>query len=299
MQWQYATFYLAMTEEAEPKIRSAEQSMWRRRLEAEHDNLRAALRWILEHQEAEMGLRLAGGLWIFWRQHLREGRSWLEQVLAQPGAKARTAARAKALLGAGALAFFHGDFLEAHRLLEESVSIGREVGTLGKRKLAHALELLGNVALLQGNLGDAKKLAEESLRVYQEMGEAWGIAMALCQLGRATGELGDAVTACSLLEESAARLRAIGDRQRLALPLNALGRVALGQGDYAAARARFEEALAVAQETEDEQYIADALAHLGTVAFRMGEYHESFWSTSRASHSIGNWVGGGIVSSRT
>jgi len=272
---QHATFYLRLSEEAEPKVRSAEQSLWRRRMEAEHDNMRAVLRWTLEQQEAELALRLAGGLWLFWRQHLREGRSWLEQVLAQPGARARTAARAKALLGAGALALFQGDFLEAHRLLKESVAIGREVGPPGKRELAHALELLGNVALLQGNPNEARELAEESLRVYQEMGEAWGIAMALYQLGRAAGELGDPVTARSLLEESVARLRVAGDRQRLALPLNALGLVALEQGDYAAARARFEEALAVARETGDEQYIADAQAHLGTVAFHMGEYYES------------------------
>jgi non-specific serine/threonine protein kinase len=222
-----------------------------------------------------MGLRLAGGLWLYWRQYLYEGRRWLQQVLALPGAEARTAARAQALLGAGALAFFLGDFLEAQRLLEESVSIGREMGTAGKRELANALELLGNVALLQGNPDDSRKLAAESLQVYQELGETWGIAMALCQLGRAEGERGDLVTARSLLEESAERLRVVGDRQRLALPLNALGEVALEQGEYTVARARFEEALAAARETEDEQFIADALANLGRVAFRMGEYHES------------------------
>jgi predicted ATPase/serine/threonine protein kinase/DNA-binding CsgD family transcriptional regulator len=272
---QHATFFLMMAEEAYPKTRSAEQATWFKRLDADHDNMRAALRWMLESPEAEMSLRLAGGLWIYWRQYLHEGRRWLQQVLAQPGAEARTAARAQALLGAGALAFFHGDLMEAQQLLEESVSIGREVGIAGKRELANALELLGNVALLQGNPDDTRKLAAESLQVYQELGEEWGIAMALCQLGRAEGELGDPVTACSLLEESAERLRVVGDRQRLALPLNALGDVALKQGDYAAARSRFEEALTIARETEDEQFTADALAHLGRVALRMGESHES------------------------
>jgi predicted ATPase/DNA-binding CsgD family transcriptional regulator len=278
IQRQHATFFLRLAEEAEPKFRGAEQSTWFKRLVAEHDNLRAALRWTLEHQEAEMGLRLAGSLLIFWRycNQPREGRSWCELVLAQPGARLRTAARASVLTAAGAMAYFQGDFSEARRLLEESVSIGREVGAEGKRDLAHALLFLANMALLQGNPGDTRELAGESLQVYQEMGEAWGIAMALCYLGRAMGELGDLVTARSLLEESTAQVRMVGDRLRLALPLNALGLVALEQGDYAAARARFEEALAVARETEDEQYSADALAHLGTVALRMGEYHESF-----------------------
>jgi len=119
----HATFFLQQALEADPKLRSAEQSTWYNRLETDHDNLRAALRWTLERQEAEMGLQLAGALFSFWRlrNHLREGRSWLAQVLAQPGTQARTAARAKALRGLGLLAFVQGDFPEAQRLLEESV----------------------------------------------------------------------------------------------------------------------------------------------------------------------------------
>ena len=273
----HATFFLRLSEEAEPKIRSAERSTWRKRLEVEHDNLRAALRWTLENQEAEMGLSLAGALLAFWRvsNQDHEGRSWCEQVLAQPGAKARTTARAKALLAAGVMTRYLGDLQEAQRLLEESVSIGQEGGTAGKRSLAHALTGLSHVALLQGNLGAARELGEESMRLFREVGEAWGTALALNFLGRATLEMGDLVAARVLLEESAALFRIIGDRQRLALPLNALGLVALRQGDYVSARAHYEEALAVSQETGDEQYIAEALAYLGTVVLRVGDYQQS------------------------
>jgi len=274
---QHAIFFLAMAEEAEPKLRSAEQSTWRRRLEVEQDNLRAALRWTLESHEAEMGLRLAGALSLFWRfrNRPREGRSWLEQVLAQPGAKARTAARAKALRVAGAMAYYQGDFPEAHRLLEASVLVSREVGAAGKQNLAIALLLLGDVELLQGNSSEAYELAGESLQVYQEVAEAWGIAMALRLLGKATGELGNLMAARSLLEESAALFRVVGDRRYLMMPVEALGLVALRQGDYAGARAHFEEILSVAQEMGDEPFIANALAHLGTIALRMGDFPQS------------------------
>jgi len=277
MQRQHAIFFLQLAENAYPKMYSAEQSTWYNRLEVEHANLRAALRWTLEGQEAEMGLRLVGALYRFWRlrNHAREGRSWLEQVLAQPGAKARTIARATALRGAGFLAFSQGDFPEAHRLLAESVSVGREVGAAGKRELAGSLAALAHVSLLQGNPGDTRELAGEGLQLFQEVGEAWGAALALHHLGKATVELGDLVAARSLLEESAALFRVAGDRQLLAQSLNALGLVALRQGDYASARSQFEAALSVAQETGAEQYRADALAHLGTVALREGDYQQS------------------------
>jgi DNA-binding CsgD family transcriptional regulator/tetratricopeptide (TPR) repeat protein len=260
-------------------MNNAEQSTWFRRLEADHDNLRAALRWTLERQEVQMGLLLAGELGCgFWMacNHEREGRSWLEQVLAQPGAEARTLARAKALRGLGLLAQAQGDFPEAQRVLEESVSISRELGAVGTFDLAGALHILANVALLQGNLDDTRKLAEESLRLFQELGVAWGVGLALHHLGRATLELGDPVAARPLLEESAKLIRVAEDRSTLALPIDALGLVALQQGDYAGARAHFEEALSVARgETGHKKFVADALAHLGTVALRRGEYHES------------------------
>ena len=277
IRWQHATFFLALAEEAEPKLRSGEQSSWYNRLETEYANLRAALRWTLERQEAEMGLRLVGVLFRFWRyrNHAREGRSWLELALSQPDAKARTIARAKALRGAGLLAFSQGDFPEAHRLLEESVSVGREVGAPGKRDLAVALALLGQVALLQGNPSAARELAGESLQLLREVEEPWGVARALCYLGKATVELGDPIAARLLLEESAALFRVAGDRQLLAQSLNALGLVALRQGDYSSAHSHFEEALSVARETGAEQYLAEALTHLGTLALRVSDYQQS------------------------
>jgi predicted ATPase/DNA-binding CsgD family transcriptional regulator len=274
----HATYFLAIAEQSDPQLSSTEQSTWRRRLVLEQDNLRAALRWTLDSQEVEMGLQLAGALLRFWRICLnrpREGRSWLEQMLAQPGAKARTAARAKALRVAGAMAYYQGDFLEAHRLLEASVTISREMGTAGKGELASALALLGHVALLQGNSSTAKELAGESLQLSQEVGDRWSIAMALRLLGEATGELGDLIVARSLLEESAALFRTIGDRRYHMILVDALGLVALRQGDHAAAHAHFEETLSVARAMGDGPFTAHALAHLGTVALRRGDYPQA------------------------
>jgi predicted ATPase/DNA-binding CsgD family transcriptional regulator len=289
----HATFFLALAEEVEPKLQSSEQANWYSRLETEHDNLRAALHWTLERKEAEMGLRLGGALYRFWRyrNHVREGRSWLEQVLAQPGTQAHSIARAKALRGAGLLAFSQGDFSEAHRLVEESVSIGREAGAAGKRELSSALATLAHVSLFQGNPGDTRELAGESLQLLREMGEPWGIARALCYQGLAMIELGEPLAAQSLLEESVALFRAVGDRQLLAQSLNALGLAALRRGDYARADSRFEEALAVARETGAEQYLTEALTHLGTLALRLSDSQQSaaFYQQSLAlNRALGN-----------
>ncbi len=57
-------------------------SEWLGRLEREHDNARAALRWSLQH-DPSLALQLAGSLWWFWfaHGHLSEGRYWLAVAL--------------------------------------------------------------------------------------------------------------------------------------------------------------------------------------------------------------------------
>ena len=125
----HAEHFLELTRAVEPQLRRAEQGGWLARLEAEHDNLRAALSWGLA-VDTGMALHLAGNLHWFWylRGHWSEGRRWLEDALVRGDATTRTAARMKALAGAGILAFALGDHIGARDRLGESVAIGRSFG---------------------------------------------------------------------------------------------------------------------------------------------------------------------------
>ena len=87
--------FLALAEQAEPELLGPRSAAWLDRLEAEHDNLRAALAWALERDDGEAALRLAGALGRFWRTrgYLGEGAAWLERALAAGAAAAATLAR--------------------------------------------------------------------------------------------------------------------------------------------------------------------------------------------------------------
>src|SRR5205823_13433803 len=79
----HAEYFLALAEEAEPKLAGAEQLAWLERLEQEHDNLRAALNWLIESEQVELALRLESALCPFWtmHNHMSEGHRWFEKAL--------------------------------------------------------------------------------------------------------------------------------------------------------------------------------------------------------------------------
>src|SRR5262249_47555497 len=107
----HAAYFLALAEAAEPQLSGRGQAEWLARLEREHDNLRAALRWLVEHGDPEIGLRLCAALWRFWYMHghLTEGRERLAELLALSDAsavsEAPAAVRAAALGGLGSFAW--------------------------------------------------------------------------------------------------------------------------------------------------------------------------------------------------
>ena len=181
-------------EEARPELQGPRQAEWFDRLEAEHDNLRAALSWSLERGDAETTLQMKAELWWFWykRGHLSEGRRWLEAAL--ENSMAPISARAEALNGAGVLARNQSDYERAREWLEESLLLRRELGDV--TGTADVLVNLGTVALDRGDYPRARALFDESLSLRRESGDRWGTALALNNLGataQAQGNLAEAL----------------------------------------------------------------------------------------------------------
>jgi predicted ATPase len=272
IQRRHADFFLGLAEQIEPRLRTGEREAGLKLLEADHDNLRAALAWSQTADERETGLRLAGALWWFWYLggHWSEGRGWLEGMLARTEAGSPAAIRAKALLGAGVLASGQGDGAVALPRLRESAAQFREVGE--QRGLAYALAFLGMVMPWHGDAMGARAVLEESVALFRETGEKWGLALALGNRGDALMILGEDEDARSQSEESVALFRELGDKWGLAVALNNLGSMALRRGDDAAARTWLEESVAILREVGDKSFIGYPLVQLGEVARHAGDY---------------------------
>jgi predicted ATPase/class 3 adenylate cyclase/tetratricopeptide (TPR) repeat protein len=266
----HAEYYLALAEQAEGHVFAAEQDRWLGHLEAEHDNLRAALAWAqTEAAGGDVAVRLAAALWPFWyvRGHLSEGREQLNRALA---GSSNGAARARALGGAAILNWFQGDRARAIAHVQESLALSRAAGD--QRGIAFARTLSGEIAVFLDGPERGIPLLEESVRLYRELDDRWGMALALLFLGKAVLREDDHERAAALVEESLSLFRGVGDKWGTGFALGILGLVARHDGRYERAAALFEEALPLQRALGDKMGVAGSLLNLGLIARDLGEY---------------------------
>ena len=211
----HAAYYLRLAEAAEPHVLGAEQVLWLDRLEQEQENLRAALRWCLECEEGEMALRLASALWPFWwlRGHQHEGCTMLTQTLATQE-QVPASIRAKALAGAGQLAFLLGDQDQAEACCEESLVLLRQLED--PHGMIMPLLVRGFVAWqLKSDFAAARRLGEEALAISRQVAFLWGIAASLRLLAHVACGEGKVAAARALGEECLVVARQVGSSRSI------------------------------------------------------------------------------------
>jgi predicted ATPase/class 3 adenylate cyclase len=261
----HTRYFLALAEEAEPELTGAEQVPWMDRLEAEHDNLRAALSRSLEAGDAESALRIGGAVWRFWnvRGYLSEGRRWLESGLSV-GEASPVGVRARASLGLGYLALMQGAYTHAAESLQGSLSLYREAKD--RRGEAYALCFLGWIAADRYELDRAEGLLEESLALSRVAGTARDVSVALNALAMLEVYRGEYERARAMQEECLRLAREAGDVQIIAVLTYNLGLTAAMTGEYERAKAAYEEAQELFCEVGDRDMAALANSRLGFLA---------------------------------
>jgi predicted ATPase/Tfp pilus assembly protein PilF len=262
--------FASFAQQADEALRGADQAHWLERADAEHDNVREALSWALDH-DAVAALKLAAGLIHFWylRGHAAEARRWYEDSLARAGDGADPATRAAALRGLGAMAEYQSDFGAAERCLKESIELERELNNL--RGVAVGLNNLATILVQQGRYLDARTLFQESVTVKRELGDERGIGLTLSNVAIVASKLDDLEEAATRHEEALTILRETGPANAVANSISNLAEVRLLQGDAATARALVDEALAIRDQLGEKAGTADSLIVHGRVALAEGD----------------------------
>jgi non-specific serine/threonine protein kinase len=271
----HLTWYLELARRAANEYRGPDQARWYDRIEAEHDNLRAALQWSLsDGGDAAQGLQLAAALYWFWyvRGYLSEGRHWLETAL-DKATSALPADRALALYGAGLLARAQGEYSEAQQFYTAALHVYRDLSDA--ERIANVLNNLGILAINQGDYARATALLKESIAIREKQGDRQGVAMSLSNLANIATDQGDYALARSYLEQSIPVIRELGNKRLLAVQLNNMGYVARCLGQYAEARSFVEESLAIKQALADQVEIASSLHKLAEIECYLGNYEQA------------------------
>ena len=271
----HARFFLNLAEEAEPHLTGRGQHEWLDRLEADYDNLRTALAWAEEHDDAEVGLGICAAMWRFWliRGHLSEVRERLEKVLALASAQAPAKSRARVLNGLGTIIHEIGDFNAARHPLEESLQIWRTLGD--KAGTASVLNNLSWIAAMLGDNDASVSMAEESLLIHRELGNKRGIAVALHNMSFVALQQSRIADARGLLHESMQLRQAIGDIRGVSYEQTMLAWVEMFDGNNEKARELVDTALRVLTQMSDRQLVPWAYHVKGRVAFEQGHYEEA------------------------
>jgi tetratricopeptide (TPR) repeat protein len=267
----HSAYFVALAREAEPHLGDFRRDAWLERLAADHENLRAALAYLRESGRAGQALSLAGALWRYWevRGNYAEGRAQLAELLEQAGASAEAPERAKALLGAGAMAQYQGDYAPASVHYAEAMDLYR--GLEDQAGVAWTGIYQGWLANEQGDFAAARALLGESLAIARPLGDRQAIGWALSRLAMAAAFEEDYAPARAYLDECVPLLRQIGDKLGLAQALNQLGLVLMQMKDFEAAQATEEESFVLCHELGDRRDLGYATAVLAFVFLQQGQ----------------------------
>ncbi len=271
----HLAYYLSLAESATGHYHGPDEGRWLTRLETDHDNLRAAVRWAQEQGLWEVVLQLAGALSHFWsrRGYWLEGYRWLETALLHAEDVARSV-RLSATLGAMDLSRRLGNAAAYAAWTQESLHMAEELDD--QPNVAYATMHLGAVAHDQGDVVTARSCYEASLTRARAAGDDRRAAIASYNLWRLEVHLGHASVGRRNLEESIALLRRVGDQVALAQALNDLGAFrAEVEQRYAEARTLTEEGLALSRALQDVWGTHYALRNLGEILVAQGELVEA------------------------
>ena len=282
----HAEYYLRLSEEAAPRLRGSEQERWFARLEQEHENLRAALTFLLAqaHRQAglpqgrapaERALRLCAALYAFWymRGYWSEGQAFMEQALAVRSGVA-AAVQAQVLSDAAWMAYLVDDLEQVETLGGEGLARYRELGD--HAGIANCLSMLGSVARARGQYRLAAARLEEAAALFRQQGSSPESSRYLSEWARVATEQGHYAQAQVLLDECAALSQALGEQARVAWATYLLARLLfVSQQDSEQAELLAEQSLAQFEEQGIGWMRAFAQGLLGQLHLSRGAWSQA------------------------
>ncbi len=289
----HAALFFGLALAAERALMGAEQLTWLARLDRDHDNLRAALERAPELGMLDEALEAAGALWRYWqlRAHFAEAQAIFERLLAWPGGSGE--ARARALTGAGGIAYWSGDTDATARHYREASALYEEIGD--RARLAEALYNEAFVPMLTGRPAEARPLLQRAAALYRDVGNAVGAAEAEWVMAFTYFLEGEPQDALPLAQRALEAHRAAGARWSVADSLVGLAFVQASLGLWQDAAASTRESLEIFREMGNELGQGMVFEAVGAFATAVGDAERGALLLAKA-EQLKEQLGGGAPS---
>jgi tetratricopeptide (TPR) repeat protein len=271
----HVEYWIDVAERVSEALSGPEQAAVTKRLERDLDNFRSALSWALQSREAELGLRLATVLHVFWRlgSHVREGVRWLDDFLALPEGPRNTLPRARALSVAANLAPWMGATEAQLRFAEDAVAAYRELGN--PDEMSEPLGSLGWAQLHAGRLGDARANLEEATKRHIEQGERHKAADCNLALGMLSRFEGNPTQAREHLEDALETFKELHDPYWVAFTELLIGQIDRFEGNDDDAEKRYRSSLTASCEHDFLMLATSVLYAFADLALLRGQHERA------------------------
>jgi predicted ATPase/DNA-binding XRE family transcriptional regulator len=273
--------FLAFVERAEPEILLAEQKKWIDALEDESDNIRTALSWSIENQNAEQALRFCSALTIFWERH----KHYHEAVLAckdalncvlQDGSLKTTALYASVLASSA----FYIAVTELIPLSDSSIRASFEqaqksydaIGDYSSTGPVLTSQMLTYIYMSLNDLSSAERCISQWYKKVKASGHQWGIALAKRSMAEFSMAKGNLTSALVFWQESYELFMKIGDMWAAMEVSQSLIRQRVIRGEFEDGIRLSKQNLLFYEQYGDPGGLASSFINLGTIAREQGEY---------------------------
>ena len=242
----HAKYFIELAENGKYPTRGGpEQITWLKRLEADHDNLRASRDWAISSGNMAEALRLVGSLDFFWLRmgSFDEGLNWVKASLEFID-EAPASVRASVYGAAGEiLSFVDEDHDKSIEYYERAIDIYQKLGN--KREIGWTSARVIYSYMMVSDIDAVQNYGKKSIKLLSEVGDNIGIAHALTIVGLHEYLSNQLIGAKTIFEEALSIARENHDRLRESISLLNLASVKFKEGDAKCANRLFKESLKV------------------------------------------------------
>jgi predicted ATPase/DNA-binding SARP family transcriptional activator len=284
-------FYVKLAESTD--LRGAEQQRGLAQLDADLDNIRAALEYATATGDIETELRLVGAVWRYWwfRGYFVEGRERVETALAH-GADAAASLYHRVLFGAGILAWCVGDYARGREVGTQLLAIAEATGSMQDEH--NGCKVLGMVTLKEGDFAASERFGRRALSLAEELDSEVDVLVGKLNIAVCIMDSGKADEALPVFEEVLVDYRRCGIVEGVGLALLNLGEATSILGDHERARECLDEARAAFATIGYRVNVGRALQALAAVEARCGNHLEAARHLGRAASVLAEVGGGGF-----